>query len=80
MKKLIKANHASYINDPYSIDNPLRAKQILDKAEALRDLMEDTTSGYLEKYDLGPLYEELLNSIQDLSYQLEGVEGDWRLK
>lgn len=66
MKKVIRASY-----DDYDINNPKRAYQILAKSKELLDLMEDTTSGYLDKYDLGSLYEELIETIPMLSNELD---------
>lgn len=65
MKKVVRGN-----TTPYDTRNPLRAKQIKQKCIDLINLMENTTSGYLEEWDLGVLYEELIDSAHALSLKL----------
>lgn len=40
-----------------------KGRNILNAAKKLLDLMEDTPSGFLDANDLGPLYEELIETI-----------------
>lgn len=40
-----------------------KSRNILNAAKKLLDLMEDTPSGFLDANDLGPLYEELIETI-----------------
>jgi len=59
MKKYVSSSNS--VNSIYEIERAMKQ---------LRDVMEDTPSGTIDKYDLGVLYEELLDSIQALDYEI----------
>lgn len=65
MRKIIRA---AYTDESKAYT---KAKRIQQAASNLLDIMEDTPSGFLDNNDLGPLYEELLETIQTLDYAIE---------
>lgn len=64
MKKVVKASAT------YEMAHR-RASKILRAAQTLLDLMDETPGNFVEDNDLGPLYQELIDTIPALSMSLE---------
>ena len=68
MKKVVKAD--SYVPGVPEDVKVRQAKQVLWASKRLLDVMEDCSAGVLDEFDCGPLYEELVQTIPDLSQQI----------
>ena len=66
MKKVIKASRKIYDK----AFKEARARKILNAADALFDILDDTPVEILDQYDLKPLYAELNDTIYDLAHAL----------
>ena len=53
------------------------AQHILEKAKVLFDTMEDTPTGFIDANSLAPLYRELGETIQELSYAIESGDIEY---
>lgn len=68
MKKIIRASSA--YNTKYI------AERIIIKAKELRDMMDYCPEEVINEFSLNPLYEELNDTIFEVSHQLDPFDGE----
>ena len=66
MKKIVRAS-AAYNNDYI-------AERLLVKCKELRDMMDSYPDDALREFGFIPLYNELLDTIQEVSHELYGTD------